>query len=507
MTKRKRKTKKKAEDEEFEPLNFSPGFFQNGFVFEQVENKLYAQGETEDLVNQYIITTKDFQPKTYQPIQKCPWPLTVKPINYGSLTDLQKEIRQFIHEHLFLPENALYDVLTAWVMATWSLEIWNVAPYVFFYGPAATGKTRGLEVLHRLSYRGLLASSISPAALFRVCDLYHPTIFLDETEIYSLEGKSEVIHLLNAGYRRGQTAIRMKGTSAEMKLAFFDVFGFKALAGVRTLVQTLESRCIMVRMMKARRKVRLSIDEVKAQDLRGKLLELRFNTLAASDISSISSVFLKRVPDLKIKDGRLIELFSPLLAVANEGQEAILKYAQKTYEMRQFEEKATEEAEIIEILSQNGLIKEKNMVFTKELAEKFNANRLEKEQWKTRNIGWVMRRLGFSQRRTKKARAWYVNPDRLKYLQQVYGIELLSPLHLGKTSQTSPTSPSTYHQGDVDDVDDVSLKGEQAQPFFKACVFCGKPIMTDDWVSDEFTNYKPAHPDCYKKQKEMLKKG
>lgn len=497
--------KKQDDDEEPEELiHISPGFFQNGFVFEQVENRLYAQGETNDLVHDYVVTAKDFQPKTYQPIKKCPWPLAVKPINYGSLSDLWKEIREFMHEYLFLPENALYDVLTAWVMATWTPEIWNVAPYIFFYGPAATGKTRGLEVLHKLSYRGLLASSISPAALFRVCDLFHPTIFLDETEIYSSEGKTEVIHLLNSGYRRGQSAIRMKGKSADMQLAFFDVFGFKALAGTKSLVQTLESRCIMIRMLKARRKVRLSIDEAKAHDLRGKLLQLRFNTLAASGLSEVSNVFLKRVPDLKIKDGRLIELFNPLLAVANDGQENILKYTQKTYETRQFEERATEEAEMIEILSQEGLIKERNIVFTKELAELFNANRLEKEKWKTRSIGWVMRRLGFSQRRTNSGRGWYVNPDRLNYLKQIYATDSYT---LGKTSQTAKTSPSTYVANDVCDVSDVSPKTitQKEQPFFKACVLCSKPILTDDWVSDEFTNWKPAHVECYVRQKAMLK--
>jgi len=260
-------------------------------------------------------------------------------------------------------------------------------------------------------------------------------------------------------------------------------------------------------MMKARRKVRLFIDEDKARELRGKLLELRFNTLSASDLSTVSDVFSKRVPKLKIKDGRLIELFSSLLAVANDGRENIMKYAQKVYDMRELEEKASEEAEIIGILSQKNIINDKNIVFTNELAERFNAYRLEKEKWKTRSIGWIMRRLGFSQRRTNSGRGWYVNPDRLKYLQQVYGVELLSSVPSRKTSQTAKTSPSTYVTNDVCDVSDVSPKTitQKEQPFFKACVLCSKPILTDDWVSDEFTNWKPAHVECYVKQKAMMK--
>jgi len=483
---RKRKKKKTDEDEGFEEIvHFSPGFFRNGFVFEQVENSFFAQGETDSLVNNYIVTTKDFQPKTYQPVKKCPWPLAEKPLNYGSLSDLWNEVRQFIYEHLFLPEEALYDVLTAWVLATWTAEIWSSIPYIFFYGPAATGKTRGLEVLQRISYRGMLASNISPAALFRSCDLWHPTLFLDETEMYSLESKREVIGLLNSGYRKGESVIRARVTEGGTELEIFDVFGFKALAGTRHLAQTLTSRCILIRMLKARRKVELLIDEKKAKELRGKLLEYRFNTLTAGELSELCELFSGRAPPLKIDDGRLIELFTPLLAVANDGHETILKYAQKTYEIRQFEEKATEEAEMVEILTKCDLKDNRSIVLTKDLAERFNLNRSDKDKYSTRSIGWIMSRLGFVKMHTKIGNGWKMEEDRLRYLQQIYGIE---PPSLEKVQEVQQV-----HQ-------------PEERPFFKACVLCGKPIWTDDWVSDQFTNWKPAHPECYEEQKQMLKK-
>lgn len=43
-------------------------------------------------------------------------------------------------------------------------------------------------------------------------------------------------------------------------------------------------------------------------------------------------------------------------------------------------------------------------------------------------------------------------------------------------------------------------KPKPQEPFFHHCFFCQEPIMTDDWVTDEFTNRKPAHPECYEKQ-------
>ena len=121
----------------------------------------------------------------------------------------------------------------------WNFRVTRTAqygkPYIFFYGPVASGKTRGLEVLQRLNYRGILASNISAAALFRSCQEWHPTLLLDETEIYNKDTKTEMIGLLNSGYRRSQYAIRVKLTQQGSELEAFDVFDFKALAGTKGL--------------------------------------------------------------------------------------------------------------------------------------------------------------------------------------------------------------------------------------------------------------------------------
>lgn len=371
----KTKNTRETEGQDKVKIKCSPGFFRDGFVFEQIEGLRYAHGETTELKEQYV-----FNDVVYQPLPRCPWPLASKPIEYSSSKELWTEVQQFIYDHLFLPSAELYDVLTAWVLATWISELWPVVPYVFFYGPIASGKTRGLEVLHRLCYRGILSGNISAAALFRSCEQWHPTLFLDETEIYGKETKIEVVGLLNSGYRRGQYAIRVKQTRHGSELEVFDVFGFKALAGTKGLAQALESRVIMIRMLKARRPVRRLIDEAEATVLRNKLLGWRLYTLATCEPFELFELFSEGIPSLDFADGRLIELFTCLLAVSNEGHENILKHARKTFEIRQFEEKASIEAEIIEILSKNNLRDEKGIVLTKDLTEVFNSSRLERER-------------------------------------------------------------------------------------------------------------------------------
>src|SRR5208337_2205414 len=177
-------------------------------------------------------------------------------------------------------------------------------------GPLASGKTRALECLCKLCYRSIMASSLSAAALFRALEAWHPTLLLDETEIYNREAMIEVLALLNSGYRRGQYAIRV--TNAEEgcpELGFFDTFGFKVLAGTEELAATLQSRCIITTMSKAVRHVNLFVDEKKAQDLRNKLLRYRFKNLGMNRAFDVSKLGY-------FNNARVIELFVALLQVA-----------------------------------------------------------------------------------------------------------------------------------------------------------------------------------------------
>lgn len=236
---------------------------------------------------------------------------------------------------------------------------------------------------------------------------------------------------MNSGYRRGQYAIRSKSTDHGQELEILDVFGFKALAGTKGLANALESRSIMVRMLKRRRIVKRFIDEKWATELRGKLLMLRLNTLGAhafGDLCDLFDYFTKEIPPLKVSDGRLEELFTCLLAVNNDGRENIAVYARELEEIRQFEEKASDEAEIVEILSENeAIMNEKSVALTKDIAEIFNRNRPEREKYKTSSIGWIIRELGFNKVHTKEGKGWLINKDRLKYWQQIYQIDEAFP--------------------------------------------------------------------------------
>jgi len=315
---------------------------------------------------------------------------------------------------------------------------------------------------------------VSAAALYRGIEKFHPTTFLDETEIYSVAEKSEIIGLLNSGYRKGQYAWRVKNTEQGAEIEFFDVFGFKALAGTEKMKDTLESRSIVIRMMKNRRAIPLHIDEKEALDLRNKLLNWRFRKLSdICDISDISDIFLEHSP-IGSSNQRIDELFECLFLVANKGKENILKYAQKLDAEWQSREETSIEAEILGFMLECECSVENNVLLTKTIADKFNADRNDREKWKTRSIGRLISRLGFLQKRIAGTgkRGWFWDKERIEYLKQRYGI---SSEITSQTSQMSQTSQTPEW----------------------VCKFCGKPGngLHDKIFGANNEEYK-AHFDC-----------
>jgi hypothetical protein len=255
----------------------------------------------------------------FKPFERIIWKSVEKVTDYKSEQELWSEVKRFIYEHMDLQEG--YDVLTAWVLASWTPEKWNAVPYLFFFGPAASGKSRALEVLKAIGHRPLMTASASLSAIFRVIQIWNTTLFLDETEIYMRKDRTEILNLLNSGYRKDTPAMRVEETrEGQREVKFYDCFGFKALAGTKDLMDTLKSRCIVFSMTKATREIRQEIDEEQARAIREKLLMYRFKMLSQKEPPENPNILR----------GRLRELFDPLIIVAPLSEKnAIIQQAHK----------------------------------------------------------------------------------------------------------------------------------------------------------------------------------
>jgi len=279
------------------------------------------------------------------PIFKVPWKLPGVPSPSDPAT-LFQEIVEFIKEHVVLPDGRLYPILGYWIMGTWVADSFPSLPYIFCLGPRESGKTRVLEVLEELSYRAVRSSTITPAALYRIIEEFGTTVLIDEAETQldmRFEGGRTLYGILNAGYKKGDSAIRCGGADKD-KIEIYRPFGFKALSSTRSFLPTLESRCIIINM-EQNKPTRHIIDGAWSKDLRSQLLWFRCNCSSKIDIVNET-----------LPTGRLTEMFIPLFSIqklVDEGEKKtkmLIEYGKEIYEQRKEEERAGLEAAVVEII-------------------------------------------------------------------------------------------------------------------------------------------------------------
>lgn len=397
-------------------------------VFEQIANQQFL---VYDKVSGTITKVKNIG--GFKPIDDLLW----KPVNdietYESEEQLWSEVRHYIWEYIDLQEG--YDILTAWVLASWLPEKWCAVPYLFFYGPAGSGKTWALEVLASIGFRPFLAASITVASLFRVCDYYNLTLFLDETETYMIKDRREIMNLLNSGYRKGSKAVRTEDTKEGYKIRAFNTFGLKALSGTKEFIETLRSRCIIFTMSEATRDIKTRIEEEKAERLRRKLLAYRFKVLSEKEKQETPEV----IGALK---GRLRELFEPLIIVAPlTAKQSIIAEAQKIEQMICEEQKASPEALVFKaIVRAHEENVQENKIPIKRITDILNEG-LQLEEWKnTITVGIICGRLGFKRTMKEKQRAVFWNQQLAERLARKYYPEWVTGQQVMPTGSRIPAN-------------------------------------------------------------------
>lgn len=342
------------------------------------------------------------------PLKNPLWLFAGEPSEPG---DLWYDVKGYIYRHVDFPNERLYDVATAWVFVTWIPEAFSTAPYFRLYGAKGTGKTRVLEVFQHLCYRAMLTPSATESALFRLIQDYHVTFLLDESEIYGTDTRKSIQGILNGGYRRGSQVLRTETAADDSFIVSgFGIYGPKALAGTELLKDTLESRCIPVVMQRSAREVNYDVDTREAKNLRSRLLLWRFRRLAdldqigdVSDKSGILSLNNGDGCDLRhyIKDSRVVEIFTPLLRLAEPGEalQNIFSYAQTIYEETVEEEATSYDAQIVTAIQGTSGTLESGKFSVNEVTDYFNADKPDQEKWDSRGIGRVVKRLGFKPKR------------------------------------------------------------------------------------------------------------
>lgn len=166
-----------------------------------------------------------------------------QPINGEQLLN---EIRDAIQQYVIADDETIIAA-TLWVSYTWFIDMVSYAPIANITAPEKRcGKTKLLSTLKRLSYKGLITSNISSAALFRLIELYKPTLFIDEVDTF-LSLHEDMRGIINAGFTR-ESAFIIRCVGDDITPTPFNVWGAKALCGIGKIADTLQDRSITLKL-------------------------------------------------------------------------------------------------------------------------------------------------------------------------------------------------------------------------------------------------------------------
>lgn len=167
-----------------------------------------------------------------------PWPAPVE----GA--ELLVKLVLTVCRYVALPGSAATAV-ALWIVFTYVIAAMQVAPILALTSPEKRcGKTTLLTLLRALVPRGLFASNISSASLFRTVEKYTPTLLVDEADTF-LKEREELRGILNSGhFRAGATVVRTVGDDHEPRT--FSTWCPKAIALIGKLPDTVADRSIVL---------------------------------------------------------------------------------------------------------------------------------------------------------------------------------------------------------------------------------------------------------------------
>jgi hypothetical protein len=400
----------------------TPGFTLNGMIIaEQVASGMFAVHEKMPDNSWRMVEFPEFpDPRgkgVFVPMQRLLWPAAGTPVDYGEESTLFNELIDYFRKHEALRDPNAYEILAAFVFLSYRLLEFTITPYVNVLGPKGTGKTRLMELLALLCFRGWLITHPSPASVFYVVDRYAPTLLADNYEFWSKESRVELDGLFNAGYRGGAVVPRRpKDDQGSNELQVYKVFCAKGVSGTRVLSDALDSRCIHIRTTRSMESLPMFPDEKWAAELRAKLLAYRFKHFEEP---------LQRDESLTNRYSRVGEIFYPLLTVApnEEVAQRIADFARGIYSEEIEEDAQGFDADVVEAIHEaEPLVVDGKLTIANILAA-FNKGRTEKEKIKARSLGWALKRLGFKKTRlgdTAATRAIQFDGKLLEVLDRTY---------------------------------------------------------------------------------------
>ncbi len=226
-------------------------------------------------------------------IRDALWPLPSDPTvvsvavwerTHGSLLSA---LERYFRERVVTNDPDGYLVQALWVMgaSARSDEI-DYAPRLMFEAPFGWGKSTAAEAAQLVVPRGVYGAALTPAAVYRLMNGWHPVLLVDESAIHD---NPDFLRVLRTGFKRGARIIRA-AQNQDSGVVTVDPFGWVILTTQVDTKEDLVSRCFVLHLSPGVPEKRVTIRDSEATALRTVLTRLRLDILAGAAYRDIGTV-------------------------------------------------------------------------------------------------------------------------------------------------------------------------------------------------------------------------
>lgn len=168
-----------------------------------------------------------------------PWP---EPVDGVALLD---ELFNILDRYVVMTEAAL-TATALWIVHAHAHDAAQCSPILFLSSPTKRcGKTKLLATVAKLVPKPLPAVSVTVATVFRVIELWKPTLLIDEADAF-IADKGELRGVLDGGHNKGSYTLRCVGD--DHTPVAFSTWAPKLIAAIGRINPTLEDRSIVIEM-------------------------------------------------------------------------------------------------------------------------------------------------------------------------------------------------------------------------------------------------------------------
>lgn len=308
---------------------------------------------------------------------------------------LFKDLQTFHEESAELPDKRLYMLIAAWDIHTHLLNKFEYSPIIFFSGLPEKGKSRMAKSMIAVARRGIIKASVTDAQIIREASDQGATIFFDMTDFWQSISESGSKDVVLSRFERGLKVARVlnpeKGAFEDM--TYFKVFGPTIIASNETIEQVLGSRTIPIVMKEAKRSFEEEIDFEKAKELQARIIAFKLQ-VSELKMPKINKIAAGRFGDIVRPLHQIIRLLNP------EAENDFIDFIKDVQRKKLITKSQTMEGDIVRAIIEIGSILQKSIIPVKDITEKLNSERTDREKVTYQKIGRKLDIMGYEKGRT-----------------------------------------------------------------------------------------------------------